>query len=72
MRSIPVGMVQFDELHNILSGLALTGGVDVRTLAIVAQTVGFGPEFINWLKREGTTPLISISTQKQLAQLEEA
>lgn len=37
---IPIGMVRFDELLNLLLALWMSGGADEHTLRMVAQTYG--------------------------------
>ena len=47
----PAGMLRFEELLNHLTGLTLTNTVDIRTLVIVAQVAGIGPQYIKWLQQ---------------------
>jgi len=72
MVNIPTGLVQNDELFNLLAALAMSGGADTKTLVLVAQAAGIGPAFITWLKREATAPRLSIQTEFKLLALEEA
>ena len=69
MANIPLGLVQNEELFNLLSALAMSGGADIKTLVMVAQAAGIGPAFITWLQREANAPRLSTETML-LAQLE--
>jgi len=51
--NIPVGMLQNDELYNILSSLALSGGADIKTLYLVAHSAGIQEEFMQNMVEHG-------------------
>lgn len=60
----PVGFIRKDELLNLLQALALSGGCDSRTLAIVAQATGLA----EWFNPTPVQPLVWIEQPKRLAE----
>jgi len=58
----PIGMIQLDELLNLLTALEQTGGCDNRTLAIVARATGVG----DYLKPPAPAPLVVIELPKAI------
>ncbi len=53
--NIPVGMLQNDELFNIIAALAISGGADIKTLFMVAQAAGIEAAFYERLTKYGIT-----------------
>ena len=60
----PIGMIRKDELLNLLQALAMSGGCDSRTLAIVAQATGVA----EWYNPAPVQPLVWIEQPKRLAE----
>jgi hypothetical protein len=47
---VPIGMIRYEELLNMLTAVALAGG-DIKTLVLVAQSAGLGPAFVRWIEQ---------------------
>jgi|GEM_PF-6504002 len=63
---VPIGMLQNDELFNVLSALAISGGADIRTLFMVAQAAGIEAAFMHRLKQYGLAPIQVNGDEKRI------
>lgn len=65
-KGIPIGMLQNDEIFNLLSALAISGGADIRTLFMVAQAAGIEGAFLHRLKQYGLAPIEANGNEKRI------
>ena len=63
---VPIGLMQNDELFNVLAALAISGGADIRTLFMVAQAAGIEAAFMHRLKQYGLAPIQVNSDEKRI------